>query len=182
MSFHKWRRLPTKHFGEVWVPLAHIQLQDTDGKLHEAVALVFQTLNGVQEPSRFRAPRLRRLTYEVDRPHGIVAHAEPVVMTTQVQVTRRAPFARRLFPGTDFFHDIQGFAAPYKSLRQPRLASPHGRYIKCTRAGCNGLANQLSHGPTQESPCQTATQPVAPAGLYAAARHTPSGPEAEPVG
>jgi len=38
MSVHKWRRLPTKHFGEVWVPLAHIQLQGTDGKLH-ALAL-----------------------------------------------------------------------------------------------------------------------------------------------
>lgn len=38
MSFHKWRRLPTKHFGEVWVPLAHIQLQANDGKLH-ALAL-----------------------------------------------------------------------------------------------------------------------------------------------
>ncbi len=103
-------------------------------------------------------------------------------MTTQVQVARPAPFARRLFPRTDFFYDIQGFAAPHESLRQPRLASPHARRIKRTRAGCNGLANQLSHGPTQESPRQTATQAAAPAGLYAATRHTPSGLEAEPVG
>ena len=34
MSIHKWRRLPTKYFGEVWVPFAHIQLEDSTGKLH----------------------------------------------------------------------------------------------------------------------------------------------------
>lgn len=34
MSIHKWRRLPTKYFGEVWVPFAHIQLKDSTGKLH----------------------------------------------------------------------------------------------------------------------------------------------------
>ncbi|MGB2986351.1 MAG: DUF5677 domain-containing protein [Phycisphaerae bacterium] len=43
MSVHRWRRLPTKHFGEVWVPLAHIQLQGNDGKLH---ALALQVDSG----------------------------------------------------------------------------------------------------------------------------------------
>ena len=80
-------------------------------------------------------------------------------MTTQVQVARGAPFTRRLFPCTDFFHDIQGFITPHESLRQPRLASPHWRYIKRTRTRRDGLANQLSHRSTQESPHQTATQP-----------------------
>jgi hypothetical protein len=32
MSVHKWRRRPTKHFGEVWVPFAQIDIQGADGK------------------------------------------------------------------------------------------------------------------------------------------------------
>lgn len=32
MSVHKWRRRPTKHFGEVWVPFAQIEIQGSDGK------------------------------------------------------------------------------------------------------------------------------------------------------
>jgi len=31
MPTYKWRRLPTKHFGEVSVPFAHIELQRSDG-------------------------------------------------------------------------------------------------------------------------------------------------------
>jgi len=36
MAFHKWRRRPSRHFGEVWVPFAQIDLQTTDTR--------FQTL------------------------------------------------------------------------------------------------------------------------------------------
>lgn len=32
MSFHKWRRVATKHFGEVSVPYAHIQVQAAGGR------------------------------------------------------------------------------------------------------------------------------------------------------
>jgi len=32
MSVHKWRRRPTKHFGEVWVPFAQIEVQGADDK------------------------------------------------------------------------------------------------------------------------------------------------------
>lgn len=38
MNFHKWRRLPTKHFGEVWVPFAQIELKGNGDRLH-AIAL-----------------------------------------------------------------------------------------------------------------------------------------------
>jgi hypothetical protein len=34
MSIHKWRRLPTQHFGEVWVPFAQISLRAVAGDLH----------------------------------------------------------------------------------------------------------------------------------------------------
>lgn len=38
MTFHKWRRLPTKHFGDVWVPFAQIELQGNGDRRH-AIAL-----------------------------------------------------------------------------------------------------------------------------------------------
>lgn len=34
MPVHKWRRLPSKHFGEVWVPFAQIEIQGSDGTFH----------------------------------------------------------------------------------------------------------------------------------------------------
>lgn len=34
MFLHKWRTLPTKYFGEVQVPFAHIQLKDSADKYH----------------------------------------------------------------------------------------------------------------------------------------------------
>ncbi len=38
MPVHKWRRRPSKHFGEVWVPFAHVEIQRTDGRF-QAFAL-----------------------------------------------------------------------------------------------------------------------------------------------
>jgi hypothetical protein len=38
MAVHKWRRRPSRHFEEVWVPFAHIELQRRDGKF-QALAL-----------------------------------------------------------------------------------------------------------------------------------------------
>lgn len=38
MAVHNWRRLPTKHFGEVWVPFALIELQRADERF-QALAL-----------------------------------------------------------------------------------------------------------------------------------------------
>ncbi len=31
MAVHKWRRRRTKHFGEVWIPFAHIEIQGANG-------------------------------------------------------------------------------------------------------------------------------------------------------
>lgn len=38
MAVYSWRKRPTKHFGDVWVPFAHIKLQDTSGRF-QALAL-----------------------------------------------------------------------------------------------------------------------------------------------
>jgi len=38
MAVYGWRRLPTKHFGKVWVPLAKIELRDATGQF-QAMAL-----------------------------------------------------------------------------------------------------------------------------------------------
>ena len=38
MAVHKWRKRPTKYFGEVWVPYAQIEVQRPDGGF-QAVAL-----------------------------------------------------------------------------------------------------------------------------------------------
>ncbi|MFQ5492266.1 MAG: hypothetical protein ACE5GE_16250, partial [Phycisphaerae bacterium] len=32
MAVHSWRRRPSKHFGDVWVPFALIEIQRTDGR------------------------------------------------------------------------------------------------------------------------------------------------------
>lgn len=38
MPVYKWRQRPTRHFGRVWVPFAHLELQGTDGRF-QAFAL-----------------------------------------------------------------------------------------------------------------------------------------------
>ena len=38
MTVHKWRRRPTKYFGEVFVPFAHIEIESSDGRF-QAFAL-----------------------------------------------------------------------------------------------------------------------------------------------
>ncbi len=38
MGVHKWRKRPSRYFGDVWVPFAHIELGRTDGKF-QAFAL-----------------------------------------------------------------------------------------------------------------------------------------------
>ena len=43
MPVHKWRRLPTKHFGDVSVPFAQIEIQATDSTFH---ALALQVDSG----------------------------------------------------------------------------------------------------------------------------------------
>jgi hypothetical protein len=35
MPVYKWLRRPTKHFGEVWVPFAHVELQGVDDQFQE---------------------------------------------------------------------------------------------------------------------------------------------------
>ncbi len=30
MAIHKWRKRPTKYFGEVWVPFAQVEFQRSD--------------------------------------------------------------------------------------------------------------------------------------------------------
>lgn len=38
MPVHKWRRRPSRHFGDVWVPFAQIEIQRADG-MFQALAL-----------------------------------------------------------------------------------------------------------------------------------------------
>ncbi len=38
MPVYSWRRRPTKHFGDVWVPYAEVEIQKTD-KQFQAFAL-----------------------------------------------------------------------------------------------------------------------------------------------
>lgn len=40
MSVHRWRRRPTKYFGEVWVPFAQFDLQAQDGRFRSLVLQV----------------------------------------------------------------------------------------------------------------------------------------------
>ena len=38
MPVWKWRRRPTRNFGDVWVPFAHIEIQTAEGRF-QSVAL-----------------------------------------------------------------------------------------------------------------------------------------------
>jgi hypothetical protein len=56
MALHKWRRRPTKYFGDVWVPFAQIDLRSMDGR--------FQSL-ALQIDSGAVASLLRRSVAEL---------------------------------------------------------------------------------------------------------------------
>ena len=57
------------------------------------MALAGTFVDRVEEPSALRVAALGRLADEVDRPDGLVAHAQFVVVSAQIQLARAAAFA-----------------------------------------------------------------------------------------
>lgn len=135
MAIHKWRRRPTKHFGEVWVPFAQIELQAADGKFH-ALALQLDSGAVVSLLRRSTADLLgidldagRRIEVSSVGGGTTVAHVHEITTRFDRNIQYRVPFA---IAGTEEIPNLLGRLKVFDFLQidfdgtveETRIASP----------------------------------------------------------